>query len=319
MTERGAVYLGVDVGGTNLAAGAVDGEGRLLSRVSVPTPRDGGEDALCREILRVAGLAAEGAGLALKDAARLGLGIPGAVDRAEGLVLHTPNLPLRQVPLARMLERASGLSAALENDANCAAIGEYVAGAARGCRTALVITLGTGVGAGLIVDGGLYTGAGGMGPEVGHMVIQVGGRPCNCGRRGCWERYSSATGLKQTAREAMLACRDSLMWELSGGTPERVSGRTPFRAARAGDAAARGVVEEYLRYLAAGLANMINCYQPEVLCLGGGVSNEGDDLFLTPLRELVEREVFEPGRTHLVKAALGNDAGIIGAAVPFGV
>lgn len=317
MNGGGAAFIGVDVGGTNLAAGAVDEQGRLLSKISIPTPADSGGELLCREILRAARLASQQAGFPLERAARLGLGIPGAVDRARGLVLHMPNLSGKELALGQMLEKACGVPVVLENDANCAAIGEYTAGAARGCRTAMVITLGTGVGAGLIVDGALYTGADGMGLEAGHMVIEVDGRPCNCGRRGCWERYSSATGLKQTARQAMLDHRDSLMWELTEGEPERLSGRIPFQAARLGDEAGRQVVEEYLRYLSVGLANMINCFQPQVLCLGGGVSNEADDLFLDPLSLLVEREVFNPGHTRLVKAQLGNDAGIVGAAVPF--
>ena len=309
-----AVYVGVDVGGTNLTAGLVDDQCRILARAGRKTPKDG---TLCRAILDLAREVTAAAGARPEEVVRLGIGIPGAVDRARGVVLHTPNIRMENAPVADLIRAEWPVPVALENDAGCAAAGEYLAGAARGHRSAMVVTLGTGVGAGLIVDGALFLGCGGIGPEAGHMVIHPGGRPCNCGRKGCWERYASATGLKQTTREAMLRRPDSLMWELAG-SPERVSGKTAFQAARRGDEAGREVVEDYLFHLGLGLANLVNCFHPEVICLGGGVSNEGDDLFLEPLRRMVDAESFNPtrDRTRLVKAALGNDAGIIGAAVP---
>ena len=309
-----AVYVGVDVGGTNLTAGLVDDQCRILARAGRKTPKDG---TLCRAILDLAREVTAAAGARPEEVVRLGIGIPGAVDRARGVVLHTPNIRMENAPVADLIRAEWPVPVALENDAGCAAAGEYLAGAARGHRSAMVVTLGTGVGAGLIVDGALFLGCGGIGPEAGHMVIHPGGRPCNCGRKGCWERYASATGLKQTTREAMLRRPDSRMWELAG-SPERVSGKTAFQAARRGDEAGREVVEDYLFHLGLGLANLVNCFHPEVICLGGGVSNEGDDLFLEPLRRMVDEESFNPtrDRTRLVKAVLGNDAGIIGAAVP---
>ena len=308
------MYVGVDVGGTNLAAGLVDEQCRIVARAAGKTPKDGSLDDA---ILALARKAVHAGGARPEEIVRLGIGIPGAVDRTHGVVLHTPNIRMENTPLARQIQEKWQVPVVLENDAGCAAAGEYLAGAARGARSAMVVTLGTGVGAGLVVDGALFLGCGGIGPEAGHMVIHPGGRPCNCGRKGCWERYASATGLKQTTREVMLRRKDSLMWQLAQSL-EAVSGKTAFQAARMGDEGGREVVEDYLFHLGLGLVNLVNCFHPEILCLGGGVSNEGDDLFLTPLRRMVEEESFNPteNRTRLVKAQLGNDAGIIGAAVP---
>ncbi len=311
--------IGIDVGGTNLVAGLVDEEYHVLARAKRRTRKLKDADALCVEMAAVAREAARAGGADDGDIELVGIGIPGAIDRDRGVVLHTPNAPFHNTPVRELFQREWNVPVYLGNDANCAAVGEYLAGAAKGCRSAMVITLGTGVGAGIIVDGRLFTGCNDTGLEAGHTVIQVDGRQCNCGRRGCWERYSSATGLKQSTREAMEQHPESLLWSLAGGTLDGVGGRTAFQAAREGDETARMVVDEYIRYLAIGLTNMINLFQPEIICLGGGVSNEGDDLFLDPLRALVERDRYttEGPQTRLVKAALGNDAGIVGAAVPF--
>ena len=315
------MYIGVDVGGTNLVAGLVDREYHILAKAKMKT-RGAGEhqaEALCEDIVTVARQAAELGNVPLSEVELVGVGIPGAIDRPEGVVLHTPNAPFQNTPVRMLFQRQWNVPVYLGNDANCAMVGEYLAGAAKGYRSAMVVTLGTGVGAGVIVDGKLFTGCNDTGLEVGHTVIQVGGRPCNCGRRGCWERYSSATGLKMTTREVMETAPDSLMWDLAGGSLEGVGGRTAFQAAREGDPGGRRVVEQYLRYLGIGLTNMVNIFQPEIICLGGGVSNEADDLFLEPLRRYVEEERFtrEGRQTEIVKAKLGNDAGIIGAAFPF--
>lgn len=315
------MYIGVDVGGTNLVAGLVDHEYRILAKAKRKTRAEGknSAEALCDEVVAVAREAAQAGGVSPDEIELVGIGIPGAIDRPSGIVLHTPNAPFQDTPIRDIFQRQWQVPVYLGNDANCAVVGEYLAGAAKGYRSAMAITLGTGVGAGVIVDGKLFTGCNETGLEAGHTVIEVGGRPCNCGRRGCWERYSSATGLKQTTREIMERNPDSLMWELTGGTLDGVGGRTAFQAARAGDPAGRQVVEQYIYYLGMGLTNMVNIFQPEIICLGGGVSNEEDDLFLQPLRELVEGERYTRvgPQTLIVKAKLGNDAGIIGAAMPF--
>ncbi|HAH78742.1 MAG TPA: glucokinase, partial [Ruminococcaceae bacterium] len=195
--------------------------------------------------------------------------------------------------------------------------GEYKAGALRGAKNAVAITLGTGVGSGIIIGGKIYAGSNFAGGELGHTVIVANGRPCTCGRRGCWEAYASATGLIASTREAMERDRASALWKIAGGSPEGVDGRTAFKAMRAGDAAGKAVVDGYIFYLACGIANCINIFQPDILCLGGGISNEGEAL-LVPLRAAVKKEVFSKyssRQTVICRAQLGNDAGILGAAL----
>ena len=199
------------------------------------------------------------------------------------------------------------------NDANVAAYAEYLAGAARGSRRAVMVTLGTGIGVGVIIDGSDH----GMAAEGGHMIIRHGGRHCSCGHDGCFEAYASATALINQTREAMLRHKESLLWELCGGDLSKVNGKTPFDAAQAGDNLAQAVLDEYIEDLACGLANLINLLQPEVLCIGGGICAQGENL-LAPLRSALNREEFtkdSPRRTKLCVAQLGNDAGIIGGAM----
>ena len=233
------------------------------------------------------------------------------------MIEYSNNLQWYNVPLAAKLEEGLGIRAYIENDANAAAYGEYLAGAGKGCSSLVAITLGTGVGGGVILDGKILTGFNFGGAELGHTVIEVDGRPCTCGRRGCFEAYSSATGLINLTKEAMEAHRDSKMWELCDGDANRANGRTAFDGMRAGDAAAKAVVDLYIKYLSVGIANMINIFQPQILCIGGGISKEGDTL-IQPLTRLVNENnyVHDPERqTKIMPAALFNDAGLIGAAM----
>ena len=254
------------------------------------------------------------AGVPASEVVSAGIGIPGAV--AGGDILYTCNIPLRDVPLSRLFRQYLDVPVLLENDANCAAVGEWLCGAGRGTQQFIVVTLGTGVGGGLILNGKLYSGSGMVG-EVGHMVIQHGGAPCNCGRRGCWEAYASATGLIRMTREAMEAHPESLLHTVAAQNG-CVEGRTAFDAAVQGDETALGLCRDYVSYLAAGVTNLINILQPEAVAIGGGVAAAPDRLLLTPLREIVERECY-PRHTgqlpRIVRAELGNDAGIIGAAL----
>ena len=310
-----ACYFGIDLGGTNIAAAAVDGEGRILGRGRRSTPRTGPEDvadAMAEAVREAAGQA----GAVVEEAAGIGLGAPGTVDPERGHILFWANLEFHNVPIADMLARRLGRAVDLENDANAAALGEYAAGAGKGSRSMVAITLGTGVGGGAVLNGKLYTGFNYAGLEVGHMVLEHGGRPCTCGRRGCFEAYCSATALIKRTREAMEADRSSRLWQLAG-TPGGVNGRTPFDAAALGDAAAGRVVDEYVDYLGCGVASLVNIFQPEVLCIGGGPSAQGETL-MAPVRYILNREDYARNqlrRTRLVRAALGNDAGIIGAAL----
>lgn len=306
-------YIGIDVGGTNLKAGLVREDGQILAVERTPLAFENPEQ-FARTLAQLGQSVLHQAGIPASDVVSAGIGIPGAV--AGGDILYTCNIPLRDVPLSRLFRQHLDVPVLLENDANCAAVGEWLCGAGRGTQQFIVVTLGTGVGGGLILNGKLYSGSGMVG-EVGHMVIQHGGAPCNCGRRGCWEAYASATGLIRMTREAMEAHPESLLHTVAAQSG-CVEGRTAFDAAVQGDETALALCRDYVSYLAAGVTNLINILQPEAVAIGGGVAAAPDRLLLTPLREIVERECY-PRHTgqlpRIVRAELGNDAGIIGAAL----
>ena len=306
-------YIGIDVGGTNLKAGLVREDGQILAVERTPLAFENPEQ-FARTLAQLGQSVLHQAGIPASDVVSAGIGIPGAV--AGGDILYTCNIPLRDVPLSRLVRQHLDVPVLLENDANCAAVGEWLCGAGRGTQQFIVVTLGTGVGGGLILNGKLYSGSGMVG-EVGHMVIQHGGAPCNCGRRGCWEAYASATGLIRMTREAMEAHPESLLHTVAAQSG-CVEGRTAFDAAVQGDETALALCRDYVSYLAAGVTNLINILQPEAVAIGGGVAAAPDGLLLTPLREIVERECY-PRHTgqspRIVRAELGNDAGIIGAAL----
>ena len=306
-------YIGIDVGGTNLKAGLVREDGQILAVERTPLAFENPEQ-FARTLAQLGQSVLHQAGIPASDVVSAGIGIPGAV--AGGDILYTCNIPLRDVPLNRLFRQHLDVPVLLENDANCAAVGEWLCGAGRGTQQFIVVTLGTGVGGGLILNGKLYSGSGMVG-EVGHMVIQHGGAPCNCGRRGCWEAYASATGLIRMTREAMEAHPESLLHTVAAQSG-CVEGRTAFDAAVQRDETALALCRDYVSYLAAGVTNLINILQPEAVAIGGGVAAAPDGLLLTPLREIVERECY-PRHTgqipRIVRAELGNDAGIIGAAL----
>ena len=313
--------IGIDLGGTNIAAGIVNEKFEIVHKDSVPTlaSRPGEEivadmGALCKKIIADAGLT-EG------DIAAVGVVSPGVVDDKNGVVLLAENLGFKNFPLVPLLRQHLSIpDIFIENDANAAAWGEAIAGAAKGSRYSVMITLGTGVGGGIVADGKLYKSFNAAAGELGHTVIEVGGRPCTCGRRGCWEAYSSATGLVNMTKDKLAECekqnRPTVMTELVAARG-KVTGRTAFEAMRQGDEAAKEVVDEYIKYLGAGLTNMVNTFQPEVLSIGGGISNEGQTL-LDLVTPIVNSQQFGFGlfpSTDIRIAKLRNDAGIIGAAV----
>jgi len=308
-------HIGVDLGGTNIAAAVVEESGAIVGRGSLPCPR--GAEAVADAMARAVCLAVEDWGGGMEQTGAVGVGSPGTIDPRRGMVELWSNLDFEHVPLAQMLsQRLDGREVLLENDANVAALGEYAAGAGRGARSMVAITLGTGVGGGAVLDGKLYTGSNYAGLEVGHMSIAHDGPVCTCGRRGCFETLASATALVRQACAAMEEHRDSLLWELAP-TPEQVNGKVVFAALERGDAAAGAVVDQYLKYLACGVVNLVNIFQPEVLCIGGGISQAGD-VILKPVQEILDREDYArniPRRTRLTRAVLGNDAGLIGAAM----
>ena len=314
-------YIGIDLGGTNIAVGVIDEKYNLLVKGSVPTgaERDGKE--IIKDMADLCAKLVAEANLTFDDIEYAGIAAPGSIDPEKGIVTYANNLPFNNFAIADILKSFIPIKKVyLENDANAAALGEAVAGAARGVKHAVMITLGTGVGGGIIIDNKVYSGFNAAGAELGHIVIEYEGRPCSCGRKGCWEAYSSATGLINMTREKIEECmrtgRPSAMIEMSEGG-KTVSGRTSFNAMRAGDEAASEVVDMYIRYLACGLINIVNIFQPEVISLGGGISNERENL-LKPLMPFITAQQYGAGavpQTDIRIAQLGNDAGIIGAAL----
>lgn len=311
-------YLGIDLGGTNIAVGVVDENNQIIARATSKTKVDSAEqvaDAMAETVYA----ALNNAGITLNDVPWVGLGSPGTINKATGIIEFSNNLPFKNTPMQKMLsERLEGKKILMENDANAAAYGEYMAGALKGADNAVAITLGTGVGGGVIINHKIYSGSNYAGAELGHTVIVVDGRHCTCGRDGCWETYASATGLIKTTKEYMeKAPKDSPLWTLVEGDIEKVSGRTAFDAMRQGDPIGKEIVDVYIKYLSVGIINMINIFQPDILCIGGGISNEREAL-LAPVREYVEKEQYAMNsskKTVVCRAELGNDAGIIGAAL----
>ena len=308
--------IGIDLGGTNIVAGLVDDNCRLLTTVKVKTnlPRD--PEAIIDDMAALCDRVMEQAGVTKADVAYVGIGCPGTCNTDTGEVEYANNLGFSHLMVGPMMQERTGLPVYIENDANAAALGEAMAGAAKDAPKSVCITLGTGIGGGIIIDGKVYSGSNFAGAELGHIVILTGGEQCTCGRRGCWEAYASATALIRQTREAMKQAPDSAMWRLAGGDLANVSGRTAFDAMRENDAAGKAVVDQYITYLACGLVDVINIFQPDVLCIGGGICKEGETL-LAPVRKIIEQErysKYSAKQTQLCIASLGNDAGIVGAA-----
>lgn len=311
--------LGIDLGGTNIVAGVVDDvKHKIIAKASCKTAVPRPESEICDSMAEVALKAVDKAKLTIDDIKSVGIGVPGAVNPKTGIIEYSANLFFHNWEVVKMMEERLNKRVFIENDANAAALGEYLAGSAKGSKNAVAITLGTGVGGGIIINGKIYSGSNFAGAELGHMVIVKDGKKCACGRRGCWEAYASATGLISLTKEKILSekLEYSYMLKMCDGDINKVDGRTAFDAMRDGAPTAKAVVEEYISYLACGLVNIINIFQPDVLCVGGGISNEGENL-LAPLRSIIEKERYtkhNDKQTVICKCTLGNDAGIIGAA-----
>jgi glucokinase len=312
-------YIGVDLGGTNIAAGIVDENYKMIAKDKVPTRAERPADEIVHDMADLCASLVERMGLSFDDIAYIGIAAPGAIDPVNGVVKYANNLKMFQYPMAEKMKQWLPVKrVCLENDANAATLAEAKVGAGKGCDDVIMITLGTGVGGGIVIGGKLYSGFNYMGAELGHIGIEARGRQCTCGRRGCWEAYSSATALVRFTKEKLAECKDTIMWEMCKGDIEKASGRTAFDASKKGDKAGQEVVDTYIEYLAYGITNLVNIFQPQVLCIGGGVCGEGDYL-LNPLKALVDRDQYgtnaHTDKTELKIAELGNDAGIIGAAL----
>lgn len=309
--------IGIDLGGTNIVAGVVDDNFEIIAEAKTKTKLPRPAEEICDDMALMAKEAAKNAGLTMDDIAWVGIGSPGSCNMETGEVEFSNNLNFHHCPISALMEERLHKKIYIENDANAAAYGEFYAGAAKGTKNAVAITLGTGVGGGIIIDGKIYSGSNCAGAELGHMVIVKDGRYCNCGRHGCWESYASATALIYQTKIAMVEHPESVMWSLVEGDISLVNGRTAFDAMRQSDPAGKAVVDAYIEYVASGLANVINIFQPEVLCIGGGICKEGETL-LAPIRAYVEKERYSKyaqKQTKICAAELGNSAGIIGAAL----
>lgn len=308
--------IGIDLGGTNIVAAVVDENYKIVGQSKTPTAMPRSADEIFDDIAKVSKEAMENAKVTYDEIEWVGLGTPGTVN-AEGIIEYANNLGFDHVPAKQMLiDRLGEKPIYIANDANCAALGEAYAGCGHGSKNFVAVTLGTGVGSGVIIDGKVVTGVNNAGGECGHMVIVADGEPCTCGRHGCWEAYASATALINQTKKAMEEYPDSIMHELAK-EEGKVSGRTAFDAMRRGDVAGIKVVDKYIKYVACGIINIVNALQPEAICVGGGICNEGETL-MRPIRRYIEAErysVYSKIQTKILRAELGNDAGIIGAAI----
>ncbi len=310
--------LGIDLGGTNIVCAVVDDESyEMLSKAKIRTNLPRAAEEIFDDIAEICREAVKNARIDFSDIASIGLGTPGSVN-AQGVIEYANNLQFNNVPAAQMIKDRLGenLEVHVDNDANCAALGEAYAGCGNGAQDFVAITLGTGIGSGIIANGKIINGVNLAGGEFGHMVIVMDGEQCTCGRKGCWEAYASATALIRQTEESMKLHPDSIMHELAA-KEGKVTGRTSFDAMRMGDIAGIRVVNNYIKYVACGLINIVNALQPEIICIGGGICNENETL-LKPIRNYVQAErysIHSKLQTKIVKAQLGNDAGIIGAAI----
>ena len=305
--------IGVDLGGTNIAVGLIDLDGKvILHKKSIKTRAPRPCDEISSDIKEVCLDLCKTEGIDLSSVEWIGVATPGIVK--DGVVIDAFNLGWKNERFGEIISHLTGRPTFVANDANAAAYAEAKWGCGVGEDSLIAITLGTGIGGGIILDGKIWEGFNGFAAELGHMIIDVGGRRCACGLRGCLEAYCSASALVHETKRMMKLYPDSIMWELAQGDIERIDGRTAFAANAKGDLAARQVIDDFVNYLAIGIANIINIFQPSVICIGGGVSGQGEEL-MRPLRERLKYTSFgtKDMRTRVEAAVYKNDAGIIGA------
>jgi glucokinase len=315
-------YLGIDLGGTNIAVGVVDENCRIIKKKSTPTLANRDGKLIIKDMAEVSKAVIAECGLTVDDIEYAGIATPGTANSDTGVVEYANNLPFKDFPIADLLKEYLGVKKVyIENDANAAAKAEAIAGAAKGAQFSVMITLGTGLGGGIVLDNKVYSGFNHAGAELGHIVIEKDGKQCTCGRKGCWETYSSATGLTNMTKEHVLKARQegrkTLIEDMLNGNLDNANARVAFAAMKQGDEVGKEIVDEYISYLACGIANVINIFQPNVLSIGGGVCNEKDYL-LKPLVEAVFKQTYTKSptvQTQIKIAEMGNDAGIVGAAV----
>lgn len=307
--------IGIDLGGMSAKGGLFSVSGELLCEEKIKTNAADGFEGTVKLLAELSKKLTEQANVEFSAVQAIGVGAPGVVDSRRGVVLRWSNFNWQNVPLAERLESLTGKKTYIANDANIAALGESKFGATSQYQSSILLTIGTGVGGGMVFDGELIEGYQSAGAEFGHIIIREGGLPCACGRRGCYEKYASASALILQTRHAMVEDLNSQMWEIAEGKIENVNGRTAFLAAKQGDKTAQRVVEQFVGYLSEGIADFVNILRPEAIVLGGGIANEGEALF-EPLRRAVNERSYvamDIVPLKIVGAKLGNKAGIYGA------
>ena len=321
--SKGRYIIGVDLGGTNIVVGAMPEDGsREIGIRSEPThPERGAEAVVDRIVSMIAQLMSEitaSTGASMKDFHGVGVGAPGPLDRDRGVVVVAPNLGWRDFPLRDAISERINLPATLDNDANCAAVGEWWRGAARGARNVVGITIGTGIGGGIVIDGQLYHGSSDVAGEIGHTTIDSTGRYCRCGNYGCLEAYASGPAIALRAREALERDEVSVLHKMVKGQLDQLTAATVYEAAHRGDALAHEVVRDTAKFLGTGIANLLNTLNPDVVVITGGVTRAGDRLF-EPLRAEVKRRAFRPAvaACRIVPGSLDGTAGVVGAVATF--
>lgn len=309
------LYIGIDLGGTNISAGIVDENGNILVKASTPTMNGREYEDIIDDMAELSKKLMKELNVTEKDIEALGVGLPGMIDKKKGISIYANNLNFNNVNIVEEMQKRIDLPCYIENDANCAAIGENICGVAYGNENLIYITIGTGLGAGIIMNGKVFDGSFGGGGEAGHMVIVAEGEECSCGRKGCWEAYASASALRREGRIAAAKYPNSKIYDLVDGNIKLIDAKTVFDAADMDDEIAVEIIDKYIKYLAVGLVNLVNIFQPEAIIIGGGVCAQGDNI-INPLKKILSEKVYGGElKTKLSAATLGNDAGIVGAAM----
>jgi len=310
------LILGIDLGGSKILTAAVNSRGEMLSSDESITPATEGREAVIQSIVESSHRVLKQAGVAISEIYAIGIGAAGISNPETGILFTSPNLPgWRDIPLRDIIQEKLGKKTFLTNDANAAALGEFYFGAARGTRNFIYITLSTGIGGGIVIDGKIYSGAIGAAGEVGHMTIDDGGPICNCGNRGCWETLASGTALAKEARHRIKEGVRTSILEYAEGDVEKVTAQTVHSAAEQSDSLAKELIARTGYYVGVGLANLINIFNPELIVIGGGLSNIGDMLLKPAFKTAGERaykEAFQAVR--FASAELGRNSGVLGAA-----
>ena len=309
-------YIGVDLGGTTVKVGLLDNEYKIIDKMVAPTGSERTSEEILKDMAILCKEIMDKHELSEKDIHSIGIGCPGIASPKEGIIYFSSNLDFDQVNVRKEIQKYINVDVYVDNDANCAALGEVICGAAKGQDDVIVVTLGTGVGGGIVLGGKVYGGAFCGAGEIGHQIIQLDGHTCGCGRKGCWEQYASATALIRDAKEAAIKNPETKMISLAENGLEGINAKVVFDAAQSGDEVAKSVLDNYFRYIAHGLTNLINVLQPSMIVLGGGMSAQKENLTI-PVTKYIQEEMYGGLKlqTRIESAILGNDAGIIGAAL----